>query len=175
MNDPSSRRNPSPSLTFHLPHEFALQADRILLDGELRERGEMNGAGCAYQGIELADLTEHSAYGRGIVDIDLEIAGGSADSDQIMAHGEFGRHGFADHATRTNMNDSHEAPPLCALHAQRFKRTAKLRFLICGELSQWAANITCSVAAQLRRSKYRRRIGRPPDKEQRGQHPLPEG
>jgi hypothetical protein len=86
-----------------------LQADCILLDGELGERGEMNPARCAYQGIELADLAEHSTYGRGIVDIDLEIAGASADSDDIVAPGEFGRHGLADHATRTNMNDSHEA------------------------------------------------------------------
>lgn len=45
----------------------------------------MNRARCAYQGIELADLAEHSTYGRGIVDIDLEIAGASADSDDIVA------------------------------------------------------------------------------------------
>jgi hypothetical protein len=86
-----------------------LQADCILLDGELGERGEMNPARCAYQGIELADLAEHSTYGRGIVDIDLEIAGASADRDDIVAPAEFGRHGLADFATRTNMNDSHEA------------------------------------------------------------------
>ena len=46
----------------------------------------MNRARCAYQGIELADLTEHSTYGRRIVDIDLEIAGASANSDQIMVN-----------------------------------------------------------------------------------------
>ncbi|ESX87060.1 hypothetical protein X755_29180 [Mesorhizobium sp. LNJC405B00] len=88
-----------------------MQADCILLNGELRERAEMNRARCAYQGIELADLAEHSTYARGIVDIDPEIAGASADSYDIMPSAEFGRHRLADHATRTNMNYSHEAFP----------------------------------------------------------------
>lgn len=90
-----------------LAQQLVVQADPELLGGHLRQRTEMQGACGGDDGVDLADALEQGADAVTAGDVDLVLALGLADGDDVVALAEFVGHGAADGAAGADKKDLH--------------------------------------------------------------------